>query len=78
MNPKSKDYKCLRDAITAALNHKEINNHLERISDVKPFFDQYNWKDIEFPSHSKDWKNLNKTMRQLPLISYLYHTILNK
>ena len=31
-----------------------------------PFFDQYNWKGIEFPLHSKDWKkfeqNNNKTI----------------
>ena len=56
INPKSKDNKCLRDAITAALNHKNINNHPERISNLKRFFDQYNWKEIEFPSQSKDWK----------------------
>ena len=78
INPKSKDNKCLRDATTAALNHEKIKNHPERISYLEPLFDQCNRKDIEFPSHSKDWKNLNKTIKQLPLISYLYHTILNK
>ena len=24
---------------------------------IKPYTDQYNWKEIDFPSHSKDWKN---------------------
>ena len=23
---------------------------------LKPFIDQYNWKDIEFPARNKDWK----------------------
>ena len=78
INPKTKDNKRLQDAITAALNYKNINNHPERISNLKHFSDQYNWKAIEFPSQSKDWKILNRTMKQLPLISYLYHTILNK
>ena len=50
------DNKCFRDAITAALNYNEIQNHPERISNPMLFFDQYNWKDIEFPSHLKDWK----------------------
>ena len=54
INPKSKDNKCFRDAITAALNHRKINNHPEKISNLQPFFDQYNWKDIEFLLHSKD------------------------
>ena len=53
INPKNKNTKCFRDAITAALNHKKINNHSERISNLKPFY-KYNWKDIGFPSHSKD------------------------
>ena len=23
---------------------------------IKPFIDKYNWKEIDFPSHNKDWK----------------------
>ena len=56
INPKSTESKCLRDAIVAALNHKKIKNQPERTSNLQPFFDQYNWKEIELPSHSKDWK----------------------
>ena len=56
INPKNKDNECFKYAIIAALNHKQIKNHLERISSLKPFIDQYKWKGIEFPSHSKDWK----------------------
>ena len=37
INPKSKDSKHFRDAITAALNHKNIPSHPERISNLKPF-----------------------------------------
>ena len=58
INPKNKDNKCLRNSITAALNHEKIPSHAERISNLKPFFDQYNWEEIEFPSHSKDWRLL--------------------
>ena len=54
INPKSTDNKCFRDAITAALNYNQIPNHPERIPNLMPFFNQYNWKKTEFPSHSKD------------------------
>ena len=64
INPKSKDNECFKYAITTALNYNEIPNHPERISNLMPFFNQYNWKDIEFPSHANDWKKIeqNKTI----------------
>ena len=56
INPENNDYKCFQYAVTVALNLDKINNHPERISKIKPFIEQYNWKDIDFPSTSKDWK----------------------
>ena len=66
-NPKIKDNKCLRDATTAALNHEKIKNHPEVISNLKSLFDQCNWKDIEFPSHSKDWKKFKQNNKTIAL-----------
>ena len=43
-------------AVTLALNLDRINSHPERISKIKPFIKQYNWKEIDFPSTNKDWK----------------------
>ena len=67
INPKStNDNNCFQYAITAALNHHNIDHHLKRISKLKPFIDNYNSNDIEFPSRSKDWRKiLNKIIRQL-------------
>ena len=31
-------------AVTAASNHQNIKYNPERISNIKPFIDQYNWK----------------------------------
>ena len=67
INPKSKDNKCFRDATIASLNYKKIKNRPERISNLKPFFDQYNWKEIEFPSHSKDWKKFEQNNKTIAL-----------
>ena len=43
INPKNtKDNKCFQYAITAALNHQNIENYPERISKHKPFNNNYN------------------------------------
>ena len=36
INPKNKDNKCFQDSITVALNHQNIDNHPEKISNIKP------------------------------------------
>ena len=56
INPKNKDNKCFQYSITVALNHQNIENHPERISNIEPFINQYNWEGIEFPAEIKDWK----------------------
>ena len=56
INPNNNGYKYFQYAVTLALNLDKINDHPERISKIKPFIEQYNWKDIDFLSTSKDWK----------------------
>ena len=58
INLKNNDYKCFQYAVTVALNHDKINKDPQRVSKIKPFINQYNWNDIDFPSTSKDWKKL--------------------
>ena len=59
INPKNNDYKCFQYAVTLALNLDNIDNHPERISKIKPFIDQYNWKDIDFQPRVKIGENSN-------------------
>ena len=75
INPKNKDNKCFQNSITVALNHEEIENHPERILNIKPFIDKYNGKGIGFPPGIKDWKILKKIIKKLRLISYVHHLI---
>ena len=58
VNQKNNNNKCFQYAVTLALNIDKINDHPERISKIKPFENPLNpnWKDIDFPSTSK---NLN-------------------
>ena len=66
INPKNtKNNNCFQYAITAALNYQNIGSHPKRISKLKPFINDYNWKDIEYPSHLKSWRKFecdNKTI----------------
>ena len=68
INPKNKDNKCFQYSITVALNHENIENHPERISNIKPFINQYNWEGIDFTDGIKDWKKFeqnNKTNQNI-------------
>ena len=78
INPKNNNSKCFKYALTVALNYEQIKIHPERISKIKPFIHQYNWKEIHFPSHKKIGKNLNQIINQLLRISYMYLIILKK
>ena len=74
INKKSSDDKCFQYALTVALNCEQIKDHPERISKIKPFIDQYNWKEIDFPSHSKAWKKIESNNKTVALnILYVPH-----
>ena len=53
-----KDDRRFQYAVTVALNHEQIKNNPERISKIKPFINQYNWNEIDFPSQGKKWKKI--------------------
>ena len=64
INPKIDDDNCFQYAITVALNHQNIEKHPERASNINPFV---NWKDIDFPSHQKDWKKFEQYIKTIAL-----------
>ena len=69
INPNNKDYKCFQYAATLALNLDKINDHPE----IKPFIEQYNWKDIDFPSIIKDCKKFELNNEVALNILYVPH-----
>ena len=56
INQKNTDDKCFQYAATAALNYEEIESHPERVSNIKPFTNKYNWKGKNYRSKIDDWK----------------------
>ena len=68
LNPKNKnDDKCFQYAITVASNYQQIDNHPEEIYNITPYIKQYEWNDIDFPSHKKDWNKFKKNNNTVAL-----------
>ena len=44
INPQNKDEECSKWAVIAALHHEAIKNNPERISLLRPYENQHNWK----------------------------------
>ena len=56
INPKNtKDNKCLQYSIIAALHHNDIGKNPQRISKLKPYINNYNWNNINFPAGKSEW-----------------------
>ena len=67
INQKNTDNKCFQYATTLALNFNNIDKHHQRISKTKPFIDNYNWNDINFPAAKKDWNKFEVNNRNVAL-----------
>ena len=49
-----------------ALNQEQIKKGPQRITKIKPFIDQYNWKEIDFPPKN-DWKKFELNNNSIAL-----------
>ena len=47
--------------IKLSKHHKKSRNNIK----FKPFIGQYNWKEIDFPSHEKDWKKFESNNKSI-------------
>ena len=43
----------------------KLLKHPERISKLKPYINQYNWKDIKFLSDKEDWKKFEQNNKEI-------------
>ena len=56
------------------LDYQRIKKDQQRISKLKPYINQYNWKDIKFPSDKEDWKRFEQNNKEIALdILFLPH-----
>ena len=69
INRKNENDNCFLYSLTAALNHQNIRNHPEKISNVKHFISEYNWEGIDFPSH-QDGQEESEKPKNIMLMDY--------
>ena len=58
---------CFRNALNDSLDYQNIKKTSQRISKLKPYINQYNWKDIKFPSEKEDWRNVQQNNKEIAL-----------
>ena len=49
INLQNDNNKCCQYSVTLPLHHNKINSHPQRITWIKPFINNFNWKNINFP-----------------------------
>ena len=76
INQKNTDNKCFQYATTLALSFNNIKKDPQRISKIKPFIDNCNWNDINFPATEKDWNKfeVNNKNAALNILYVPYNT----
>ena len=60
-----------QNALDNAFYYQTIESNLQRISKLRPYINNYNWKGIEFPAGSKEWQKFEQSSKQLHLIYYM-------
>ena len=58
---------CFQNASNDLLDYQRIKKDPQRISKLKPYINQYNWKDIKFPSDKEDWKKFEQNNEEIAL-----------
>ena len=59
-NPKNEDNQYFQSAATATLKYDKTESHPERVSNITPFANKYNWEGINYPSKIDDLKTFEK------------------
>ena len=66
---------CFQNALDAALDYQRIKKDPQEISELKPYINQYHWKDIKFPSDKEDWKKFEQNNNEIVLnILFIPHS----
>ena len=87
INSQNKDNKCFQYSIIISFYHKKIKNNPERISKIKPFINNLNWENINFPPEQHDYKIFEMNNKSIALdilqvneekISHFYKSEFNK
>ena len=65
INPKNNDDNCFQYALIVALNYQNIKKNPQRISNIEPFINQFDWKGINFSSQKEYWKKFESNNKSI-------------
>ena len=68
INPKNDDDRCFQYSGTIASVFDEIKKDAQRVSNMKPFINNYNWEGISYPLKTDYWERFEKIIWQLLLM----------
>ena len=57
MNSKTNDNKSFQYSVTLSLYHEQIGKNFSRISNIKPYINNFNWDNIYFLLTGQDYQN---------------------
>ena len=58
---------CSKYPVTTTLNHEKTGKNQPRISRIRPFVDQHEWKKINFPTDSEVWEKFETNSKLIAL-----------
>ena len=58
---------CFQNDLSDALDYQRIKKHPQKISKLKPYVNQYNWKGIKFPLDKEDCKKFEQNNKDIAL-----------
>ena len=58
---------CIQNALNDSLDYQRIKKDPQKISKLKPYINQYNWKGTKFPSDKEDWKKFEQNNKEIAL-----------
>ena len=58
---------CFQNALKYSLDDQTIKTHPKRMSKLKSYINQYNWKDTKFSSDKEDWKKFEQNNKEIAL-----------
>ena len=68
INPQNNDNKCFQYSVTLSLYHEQMTRRNRfRVSKIKPFVDNINWENINFPPQEQDHKTIKMNNKSTAL-----------
>ena len=67
ISPQNNDNKCFQYSLALSLYHEQIGRNSFRLKKIKPYVNNFNWKNINFPPQEQDYKIFEMNIRSIAL-----------